>query len=328
MADDVKNTFSLAFPRALGEPAWSAGFRREFEDFRVDEELGFEPSGEGEHFLVRIRKTNQNTRWLAGWLAQACGVDESAVGYCGLKDRRAITSQWFSIQLPGTAAPSLPASPGIEVLARTRHHRKLRPGMHRGNGFVIRLRDLECDRDALAARLEMVAGEGVPNYFGEQRFGIGGGNLVEAAAIVARRSPRFRGRRGGLYLSAARSWLFNQVLAARVSDGTWNRPLAGEESGHPRGPLWGRGRNPAPGAVAELEAAVLSSWQSWCEALEHSGLSQERRDLILVPGDFRWQWQGRDLELAFSLPPGTYATAVLRELARLKAPEPALAVEP
>ncbi len=313
--------FDLDFPRSLERPTTAAGFRVQCRDFQVDERAGFEPSGEGEHLLLHVSKENENTRWLARLLAEHYGVEEGAVGYCGLKDRRALTRQWFSVHLPGQVdTDPIPAGPGFQVLAATRHGRKLRRGMHDGNDFIIRLRGLRGDSDDMERRLAVIRERGVPNYFGEQRFGIDGGNLAEVARIVARPRPRFKGRRGGLYLSAARSWLFNLVLADRVRQGIWNSCLEGEA--RPEGPLWGRGRSPALAAVADYESDLLAPWRAWCHALEHSGLGQERRPLVLMPEELRWQWQGHDLELAFGLPPGTYATALLREVALLKAPEP------
>jgi len=305
---------SLDFPRAHGAPAGEALLRAVSADFQVDEDLGFAPEGAGEHLYLRVRKTDQNTRWVAGLLADAFGVDLATVGYGGLKDRRAVTTQWFSVALPGgTGVPSLPALNGCEIIEAGRHPRKLRPGNHRANRFLIRLRQFEGDGAALAARLDEVGRVGVPNYFGEQRFGIDGGNLVEVERILAMRSPRFKGRRGGLYLSAARSWVFNQVLAARVLDGSWLE--AGAD-----GPLWGRGRTLAAADMAEREAVVLAPWRAWCDALEHSGLRQERRPLRLLPGDYRWVLEEGDPVLCFTLPPGCYATALLRELALLTVP--------
>lgn len=309
--------FSLDFPRAGGEPACEAGFRVDPADFRVDENLGFVPEGAGEHLLVHLCKTGENTRWVAASLAAHFGVEETAVGYCGLKDRRAVASQWFSVHLPGRDASPPTALPGCELLGAARHPRKLRRGDHADNSFVIRLRFDAGAREDVEPRLRRIAAEGVPNYFGEQRFGIQGQNLGEVARIVARSRPRFRGRRGALYLSAARAWLFNQVLAERVVRGDWRDVRAAD------GPLWGRGRSPAPADQARDEERILAPWLNWCLALEHSGLKQERRDLVLTPGEFDWRWLPDSvLELSFALPPGTYATAVLRELALLRSPSP------
>ncbi|MCK9503305.1 MAG: tRNA pseudouridine(13) synthase TruD [Porticoccaceae bacterium] len=302
--------FSLDFPFALEAPRQRADFRRLLEDFQVVEDLGFEPSGEGEHLYIRIRKRNENTRWIAGLLARHFAVDEHAVGYCGLKDRRALTTQWFSVQLPGKSDFPIPQLPGCEILATGRHGKKLRPGMHKGNQFSIVLRFDGDVENEVEQRLAALKAQGAPNYFGEQRFGIDANNLREVAAIVARKHPRFQGKRGGLYLSAARSWLFNIVLADRVRSGSWRAVASG--------PLWGRGRSSAEATLAAEEASILQPWQSWCLALEHSGLRQERRPLVLAPENFQWQWLDGCLTLDFGLPPGTYATALLREVAQLR----------
>jgi len=191
--------FSLDFPFSLGRPVAIAGFRTLCADFVVEEELGFTPEGGGEHLYLHIRKENQNTRWVAKLLAEYFAVEEQAVGYSGLKDRHAITSQWFSIHLPGAENPlPLPIVEGCEILASSRHPRKLRPGTHLRNHFEIRLRDVSgSSRQEIDARLEAIVVNGVPNYFGEQRFGIDGGNLREVEKILAQRQPRFKGRRGG-----------------------------------------------------------------------------------------------------------------------------------
>lgn len=314
----IDSDFSLSFPHSLEIPTRIAHFRSEPEDFRVDETLGFAPEGAGEHLLIHLKKRDQNTRWVASLLAEYYGVAESGVGYCGLKDRKAVTSQWFSVHLPGAAETPEPALPGCEILSSGRHSKKLRPGMHLSNSFTIVLRFDPSQigpplKDDLDRRLELIAARGVPNYFGEQRFGRDGNNLREVAAIVSRKHPRFKGKRGGLYLSAARSWLFNQVLAARVSEGSWLEVADG--------PLWGRGRPLVTGKLVEEEADILRPWRSWLLALEHSGLKQERRPLALRPQNLTWQWQNSHLVLEFTLGPGEYATAILRELAILQVPE-------
>ncbi|UTW46180.1 tRNA pseudouridine(13) synthase TruD [bacterium SCSIO 12696] len=320
---------SLDFPFAHGGPVGEANFRVEPADFVVDEQLGFEPSGDGEHLLLHLRKTNQNTRWLVGQLAERAQVRPADVGYCGLKDRRAVTSQWFSLYLPKREldVTDLCAIEGVELLQSGRHPRKLRRGTHRANRFRIRLGSLTGDRSTLQQRLQAVAEQGVPNYFGEQRFGHNGGNLQQFQDGFVHRSgddrARYKrqsgkGKRGGqssLYVSAGRSYLFNRVLAKRVEEGTWNQLMPGERDSS--GPLWGRGRSNVSEAVSMLEKATADSLPGWCDALEHSGLSQERRPLKLLPDEWNWQFCGQDLQLEFSLPPGCYATAVLRELAHL-----------
>jgi tRNA pseudouridine13 synthase len=337
---NITRQFSFDFPFAQGEPEAAALFRTELEDFQVYEELGFSFSGEGEHLCLQIEKRGENTHWIAQLLAQFYGVDEVAIGYCGLKDRRAVTRQWFSVHLPNTDEvnrPELPSAPQYQLLSSARHCKKLRRGIHEANRFVIRLRQVQGGQEATESRLQQVVEQGVPNYFGEQRFGINGGNLLEADRLLAEQygANRHRGRgkrssskggspKGGLYLSAARSYLFNLVLAERIRQGCWASPLEGEDK--PAGPLWGRGRSGEPAAVREIEEAVLSSWQDWTNSMEFSGLQQERRPLVLHPEGLSWQWyaskeagnDNMDLELSFALPSGGYATSVLREMIQLQ----------
>jgi tRNA pseudouridine13 synthase len=308
--------YPLDFAFAFGAPTACAFFRSEPEDFQVDEDLGFVPSGEGEHVYLRIRKRNQNTMWIAKQLARFCGVQSMDVGYCGLKDRNAVTTQWFSIYLPKGPLPNWSDFhvEGTELLTASRHLRKLKPGAHRSNHFVIRLRELSGD---LGGRLEEVS-TGVPNYFGEQRFGIGGGNLIEAERLLVGGQRIKNRKQRGLIMSAARSYLFNRVLSVRVEEASWRQVLTGDVGDEPTGPLWGRGRSPVGGETAAVEERVLAPLRAWCEGLEHVGLQQERRSTVLIPQQFAVQWQGNDLQLSFGLAPGQYATALLREISRLE----------
>ncbi len=330
-------------PRAGAAPAVTGRIRTSPEDFQVDELLGFEPDGEGEHALLQVRKRNTNTDWLARQLARHAGVRAADVSYSGLKDRAAVTSQWFSVHLPGRPDPDWQAlaSDDVQLLRIARHSRKLRRGSHKANRFVLTIRELEGDVTALDAVLQRIAAEGVPNYFGEQRFGHGGGNLERAEALFAGRLKRLDRAKRSIYISAARSYLFNTVLARRVGDGLWNRALEGdvmmldgsqsvfaveavdaeierrvrELDIHPTGPMWGRGTNPTTGACRALEDEVLEPYAALRDGLEHVGLKQERRALRLPVVDFTWdQPDATSLRLSFALPRGAYATAVLREV--------------
>lgn len=333
-------------------PAWSyacgaspvrARLRCSPEDFRVDEDLGFPPDGEGQHVLVQVRKRGANTEWVARQLARHAGVASADVGFAGLKDRDAVTTQWFSVDLAGCPEPewSTLDAEGVEVLGRACHRRKLRRGMLQGNHFDLVLRELSGPREELEARLRQVAKRGVPNYFGEQRFGRDGGNLIAAEALLSGgRRERNRHKRG-LYLSAARSYLFNTVLSHRVARGDWRRALPGEvlmpadvgslvvtdavdekialqvKRGElrPTGPLWGRGRPLPRGEALALEEAALEKLAAWCRGLEFVGLKQDRRPLALPVCQLDWNFvDARTLRLRFKLPPGGYATTVLREL--------------
>ncbi|HEX4870623.1 MAG TPA: tRNA pseudouridine(13) synthase TruD [Moraxellaceae bacterium] len=336
-----------AQPHAHGGPVARATLRAAPEDFRVEELPGFTPSGEGEHLFLRIRKRNQNTAWVAGLLAKAAGVREDAVSYAGLKDRRAVTTQWFSVHLPGRQAPDLSALWGadLELLEQTWNARKLRRGAHGGNRFVITLREVEGDRGAIAARLERIAREGVPNYIGPQRFGHDNANLAAGEALLRGPAKRRLNHREGLAVSAVRSALFNRVLGRRTGEGSWNRCLDGDvlmldgrgsffrpEPGddalparlealevHPTGPLPGRGAPPVAGAVLALEDEVAASADGLVPALGRCGLEAQRRALRLRAGDLAWDWEGEDaLVLSFTLASGAFATSVLRELASLR----------
>jgi tRNA pseudouridine13 synthase len=336
-------------PRAHGEPPARARWRATPEDFLVDEVLGFEPAGNGQHVLLQLRKRGTNTSWVARELSRLAGVAPVAVGYSGLKDRDAVTTQWFSVDLAGRAEPDWAGvAPGaVEVLAAHRHDRKLRRGSHRANRFALRLREVAGDHEALETRLARLREAGIPNYFGEQRFGRDGGNPDKALAMLAGRLRVKDRAERGLYLSTARSVLFNRVLAARVVAGTWDRLLPGEvlmldgrhsrflaaestdqlvarvSSGelHPTGPLWGRGEAESRDQARGAEAAALAGCEAWCRGLEQAGLEQDRRALRVLTRDLAWRWLGEDaLELTFTLPAGAYATALLREVVRPAGP--------
>ena len=332
-----------SLPRAHGDAVVSAAIRTTPEDFLVEELPGFEPSGSGEHLLLTIEKRGMNTVFAARRLAQWARVPEMAVSYAGLKDRHAVTRQRFSVHLPKKIAPDIATleSDDFRVLEHAWHSRKLPRGALAGNRFVLLLRGVHADRDVIERRLQSIALRGVPNYFGEQRFGRKGDNVDQALAMFAGR--RVRREERTLLLSAARSELFNRVLAARVRAGNWDAGLEGEVWSldgsrsvfgpepytdelarrvaafdiHPSGPLWGRGELRSRGEAAAIEMRELAGDDAFAlrAGLEQAGMEQERRALRLRPGDLAWRWRdGGDLELAFTLPPGAYATVVLAEL--------------
>ena len=328
--------------RAHGAPVLDARMRVAPEDFLVEELPAFGASGAGEHLLLTIEKRGMTTASAARRIAQWAGVDESAIGYAGLKDRHAVTRQRFTAWLPKKVAPDLDAlqSEELRVLDHAWHARKLPRGALAGNRFVLVLRDVQGERDAIEARLRAIAAQGVPNYFGEQRFGRGGGNVQQAVAMFAGR--RVKREERSLLLSAARSELFNRVLDARVAAGSWNAALGGEVwmldgsrsvfgpepfgdelqarlqafDIHPTGPLWGEGELRSTDLAREVELAALQgdTASRLRAGLERAGLKQERRALRLRPDGLEWAWLDDALELRFGLPPGCYATTVLREL--------------
>ena len=332
-----------AWPRAHGAPVLSARFRATPGDFRVDEIDAFAPSGVGEHLLLTVEKRGMNTAFAAKLLAQWAGIDEAGIGYAGLKDRHAVTVQRFSVHLPKKVAPDIETleSDELRVLDHAWHAKKLPRGALAGNRFVLVLREAQGDREATDARLQAIAMRGVPNYFGEQRFGRGGDNVANALVMFGGRRVA-RDQRSHL-LSAARSQLFNRVLGARVAAGNWDAALDGEVwmldgsrsvfgpeplddalaarlaafDIHPTAPLWGKGELRTIGAAAALEQESLADPESLAlrAGLEKAGLKQERRATRLRPQGLEWDWRDAEtLELRFALPPGTYATTILSEV--------------
>ncbi|MFI8747930.1 tRNA pseudouridine(13) synthase TruD [Pseudomonas sp. NPDC077186] len=339
------NEAQLLGPRAHGEPCGRAVLKASAEDFQVDEVLDIPLTGQGEHLWLWVEKRGLNTEDAARRIARAAGLPLKAVSYAGLKDRQALTRQWFSLHLPGKADPDLAAaeSPALAILKRERHNRKLQRGAHAANGFTLRLTALEADREALQQRLQRIAAQGVPNYFGLQRFGFAGGNVEEARQYATRQElPVQRNLRSRL-LSAARSYLFNRVLAERVAAGSWNQARVGDllaftgsrsffmagaaETSdprlalldlHPTGPLWGEGALPTADAVQLVEQGVGADEPALLEWLAKAGMAHERRILRLPIGGLTWHYPEPDiLQLAFVLPAGCFATVVVRELVDL-----------
>lgn len=303
-------------PRAFAATGATGRYRVQAEDFAVDETLAFTPAGHGEHLYLEIEKRLQNTRTVADGLAVAYRCEPVDVGFAGQKDRRAVTRQWFSVRTPrDDVAGALPQ--GCRALAVTRHTRKLRRGEIAHNRFAICVRAFTGDHAALRARIDMLASRGFPNYFGPQRFGIAGANVARALDYLsARPRPRAAPWQHGLHISVGRSVLFNAVLAARIEAGSWDTPIEGDvlQDGVPTGPLWGRGRPQVTGAAAALEARALAEFEAWRLPLEHVGVAQERRVLVVRPRDLAGRFDGDALFLDFALPAGSYASVLLREL--------------
>jgi len=337
---------TLNLPFAHGGPFLQGHLRTTPEDFTVEEELGYQASGAGEHVFLRVRKRGRNTQEVARAIAKLAGVPQGAVGYAGLKDRHAVTTQHFSVQLPGREPPDWATleDDSLQVLSAERHHRKIRRGSLKGNRFVIRVDQVQGDRDRAGQCLEHIAATGVPNYFGAQRFGRDGQNLGRVADLFAGRGRKPNREQRGLLLSAARSQLFNQVLGARVGEGSWDRAIHGDvmllagsqrqfmydpEDAtigprlealdiHPSGPLCGSSsRALRPESDAGLiEDRVLLDWAAWIDGLQRFGLDADRRELRLAVQDLHWDWTDDVLQLEFRLVAGAYATAVLREIVK------------
>jgi tRNA pseudouridine13 synthase len=330
-----------SWPRYLGPNEARGVIRQTLEDFQVEEIPRIQPDGEGSHLWLWVEKRDANTDFVASQLARAARCPRRDVGYAGLKDRRAVTRQWFSVP----ASESLEADlagiqmEGVAILEKRRHTRKLKTGTLDGNRFRLLVRDFQGDIEALEKRLEMVRTTGVPNYFGPQRFGHNGANVERGFRQLSARARLPRNKKS-IYLSAMRSFLFNHVLAERVHDGSWNRVVAGEVAMldgthsiftvesvdaeiedrcrrhdiHPSGPLFGDNGTDPGAKLAELEDRIVQQWPMLCELLIAQRMKAARRALRLIPKDLAWRFDRNSLELEFVLPAGAYATTILREL--------------
>ena len=326
-----------------GKPVSNGTLKANAEDFIVEEDLGFEPDGEGEHLLVRIRKTGCNTQFVAEQLARFAGVHPRSVSYAGLKDRHAVTEQWFCVHLPGKENPDLAnfQLEGCEIVRFARHLKKMRIGTLKGNRFTLVLRNLT-DLADMQQRLEQIKTQGVPNYFGVQRFGRGGNNLVQAARW-ARDEIRVKERpKRSFYLSASRSALFNIVASERLAKNLMGEALLGDalqlsgrgswfvakeeelESVQARvaqgellitAPLPGDGPLGSQLAAEEFELSCIAEQTDLLSLLKRERVDPARRAIMLHPQDLAWHAiDANTLELKFWLPAGSFATSLVREL--------------
>ena len=328
------------FSYLYGKPKSTGLLRQHRSDFKVFEQIPFEPCGEGEHLFIHIRKTGANTAFVAKQLAHYFSVNESLVSYAGLKDRFAVTEQWFGVHVPGKQIFDLTDLniEGVEVLSSKRHNKKLRIGGLDGNRFEITLRDVT-DIDELVRRWHVVSNFGVPNYFGEQRFGINGGNIEKAMGLFSGQKVKDKKKRG-MYLSAARSLIFNQMISQRIEQKTFDSiingdvlMLAGTQSVF-RGdltdeslttrlvehdlditaPMWGAGELMTTDDARAFEQSIADGQQAFCEGLPRFGLKQERRRIRLIIKDTEIKVDNDVVTLSFFLSSGAYATTIMREL--------------
>jgi tRNA pseudouridine13 synthase len=327
----------------FGQPVSQGRLRETAQDFQVQEDLGFEPDGEGEHLLVWLRKTGCNTPFVAEQLARFAGISPRSVTYCGLKDRHAVTEQWFCLHLPGKTDPDFSQFmlEGCEILRCVRHLKKMRIGIHKGNFFTLVLRGIT-QMDALLSRLPAIKQQGVPNYFGEQRFGHQGNNLRQALRWASNEITVKERNKRSFYLSATRSALFNLITSQRLAEnslcqvmegdalqlagrGSWfvakqeelasvqQRVLAGELL--VTAPLAGDGLLGTQQQAEHFEQQCLQPYAVLLDLLHRERLQPARRAMILQPQQMSWQVDDSStLTLQFWLPAGGFATSVVREL--------------
>ncbi|MFT6188900.1 MAG: tRNA pseudouridine13 synthase [Oleispira sp.] len=339
--------WNFDWPKAYPETNAQGILKLKPEDFQVDEIPLMIPAGEGEHIYLHIKKREVNTHWVARLLSEKFGVKEHDVSYAGQKDRYAVTTQWFSIYAPkiDIALETRPfPDEDIEILTQTRHSKKLRRGDLVGNRFNIVLRDIksaeaesvedssiETLKAVIENNLQAIKKNGVPNYFGLQRFGRGGGNMDQALAMLTGQRREKNRQKKSMYLSAARSYIFNQVLAARIEQGLWGKSLAGDidvaakdtqNATQATAPMWGRGRLNSQTDTLALEQKMSEPLQDLCNGMEHAGLNQERREIVSSIENMQWQWlDNDDLNISFALASGHYATSVLQEFISVTEPD-------
>lgn len=331
-----------------GKPQQTGRLKSEFADFIVHEELGYEMSGEGEFVVVKVRKTNANTLYVGEKLAAFVGIHAKNMSYAGLKDRHAVTEQWFCLHLLGKDTPDFSAFQleGVEILNVTRHHRKIRIGSLMGNHFDILLRDVK-ETEELQQRLMNLQAVGFPNYFTEQRFGRDGQNLTQALRWANGEIRVKERQKRSFYLSAARSEIFNRLVSERIEDGLITQVLAGDKLQLAGSKSWfiaeqgelealnkrlesgdilltaaliGKEsgeeteRQDEKSSACEREAALIQTYSPLLNLMKEEKVKAARRPMLVKPQDLQWQFCSEGLHLSFFLEAGSYATSLVREL--------------
>ena len=334
---------------SLDEPNLMVDVKSKPADFIVDELMEIELTGEGEHIWLNISKAAMHTNQVVKAISKLSHVHQKNIGISGMKDFRAKTTQWFSVWMPGVKEADLPDwtmlnSDSMKINRIVRHSRKLKRGTHIGNRFNIVLRNFEGEFDHFEKRIESIKHQGVPNYFGEQRFGINGSNLNQAYDFLSSNKKVKQRQKRSMLLSSARSWLFNSVLSERLRQQSWlsvqqGEPLIFNHSRqfficddvvecqervdgldvHTTAPLWGIGENkifPQSSTLQSFEYQIISQFDIFQQGLIQSGLDYSRRALRFVPSDLSWNRVEQDIELTFILGRGLFATSLLRELVK------------
>lgn len=323
-------------------PKQTALLKAQCADFIVKEHLGYEMSGDGEFVAVKVRKTDCNTLFVGEKLAQFAGISAKNMGYAGLKDRKAITEQWFCLQIPGKATPDFSQFQldGVEILEVTRHNRKIRTGSLEGNYFEILLRGAQED-DELKVRLENIKKNGFPNYFTEQRFGRDGHNLTQALRWAKGEINVKDRKKRSFYLSAARSEVFNLIVSARIQQGLHNQILANDILQLAGSHSWFNADQNEDLALlqqrlaqqdlqitaaligehmqlaCDLENAIVAEHQDLLHLMQQERMKPARRPILIQAQELTWSFEPEGLKLKFYLPAGSYATALVRELVKI-----------
>ncbi|MCT8662597.1 tRNA pseudouridine(13) synthase TruD [Glaesserella parasuis] len=328
----------------FGKPTQAGRLKVESADFIVKEELGYDLSGDGEFVAVKIRKTDANTLFVGEKLAEFVGISAKNMSYAGLKDRHAVTEQWFCLHLAGKETPDFTQFQfdGVEIIEVTRHNRKIRVGSLAGNHFELLLRDVKESND-LTARLQQIQAVGFPNYFTEQRFGRDGHNLTQAQRWAKGEISVKDRKKRSFYLSAARSEIFNLVVSNRIELGLTQQVLENDLMQLADSNSWFVakaeelaalnkrlelqdilltaplvGENSATQIVSEYEQKIVVEHQDLLALMAKERMNSARRAMFCKPQHFEWLFEEEGLRLKFFLDAGSYATALVRELVQLE----------
>lgn len=326
-----------------GKPTTIGQYKQKFEDFVVTEDLGFELTNDGEHVFVFLEKCDCNTIFVAEQLAKYVGISAKFVSYAGLKDRQAVTQQWFSLHMPGQATPDFSNFnlDGCKILKVTRHNKKLKIGALKGNYFNINLTSLS-DKSEIESKLALIKQFGVPNYFGEQRFGREQNNVIQAIKWANGEISVTDRKKRSFYLSAARSAIFNNIVRQRIAQnlhqtvldgdilqlagrGSWFVAQAEELPSLQQrvhqgeinitAPMVGDSPLGTTSVAFEFEQSCLQSWSNFNPLFAKERVETARRSIVVYPSQLSWQWlDDNNVNLKFYLPSGCYATSVIREL--------------
>ena len=312
------------------------------EDFEVEEVPAYQPSGQGEFLYLWLEKRDMGAEYFARQVARRLDLMPGEVGTAGLKDRRAVTRQWVSV--PATCEANLPRleGDGIRVLETSRHTNKLKPGHLHGNRFRILVRNVDPDAEQrLPALVEAVRRSGLPNFYGAQRFGRDGETFRIGMDLLNGQARRVGSFLRKFALSAVQSALFNVCVARRLEDGLLQRVLAGDVMARwpfgglfvaedlpreqarleareiiPAGPMFGKKLFAARDEAARRESVVLEQAGLGPGAFAGFGklLGGTRRYVYVWLEDLSATVEPEGVRLTVTLPAGSYATVLIREL--------------
>jgi tRNA pseudouridine13 synthase len=318
------------------------------DDFIVKEIPVYEPEGEGEHLFINLTKKGVTTREVQKSIARLFNTPRQDVNYAGIKDKHAVTTQNFSVWLregqDQNLAYKLEEELPVTIHNLAFHPRKIKSGHLAGNGFAIRIRNLDMPVPQAAERAGEIAKllriSGVPNFYGDQRFGMEGDNALRGLQIITgelREKSKWLRR---FLMSSYQSYLFNYYLYRRMEQGLYGKILTGDvakkhETGgifvvedatrdqerlenqeiSYTGPVYGKKMTPAQGEAARLEEQILEEQNIDLQTLRNARLTGTRRQGILIPR-IRVEEEAESIRLHFTLPKGAFATIVVREFTK------------